>query len=263
MNPLKRPSSSSKTKKCGRLLVQVHEATDFPIPSNFDIGNNPKLVVKVGSASSYDVFPRKIASSSNVATSTFGWKGRVKVDTTYKLSFELFDEGSLIGSAIVRYKKLHRGETTEMWYDLEPTGRIRVTLQALTFGKIMKPVTHQQAFFSFAKLKRAFPLKSDRPGEPGADREPVPLVEYNEKDISRTLPHIASGASGVVYKGYVKNREDLVAIKDIPVTGPHLFEAWKNEVAFMRENPHHSIVAVHGFWVGTARTLKDNQEPMN
>lgn len=72
-------------------------------------------------------------------------------------------------------------------------------------------------------------------------------MEYQLKDISRILPHLAAGASGVVYKGYVKNRNELVAIKDMPVTGPHLFEEWRNEVEFMHQNPHPYIVSVYGF----------------
>lgn len=61
---------------------------------------------------------------------------------------------------------------------------------------------------------------------------PVAIREYKVSEITRTLPHIASGTYGIVYKGKVKvcdvnlslsyfsqDRKSIVAIKDIKVTG--------------------------------------------
>lgn len=54
---------------------QVHEVNSFTVPSRFDVGSNPKLVLHVG-ASKYDLFPKKISSQGSAATAHFDWKGR-------------------------------------------------------------------------------------------------------------------------------------------------------------------------------------------
>lgn len=93
---------------------------------------------------------------------------------SYKVQFELFDGDNLIGAAALRFKKLHRGEEMVEWVSLEPVGKLHVTLQALTFGKIstlyfvrfslirsVKPVANQPAsFFSLATIKKALPLST-------------------------------------------------------------------------------------------------------
>jgi serine/threonine protein kinase len=73
------------------------------------------------------------------------------------------------------------------------------------------------------------------------------IKEYRKNQIRRHLPHIAAGHFGIVYKGNVSNRKDIVAIKDIRVTDYTLFEEWKREVEFMSQHKNTFIVQVYGF----------------
>uniref|UniRef100_A0A6B2L5V4 Protein kinase domain-containing protein n=1 Tax=Arcella intermedia TaxID=1963864 RepID=A0A6B2L5V4_9EUKA len=61
------------------------------------------------------------------------------------------------------------------------------------------------------------------------------------------MPHIGQGTFGIVYKGTVKDRKIVVAIKDIIVKDHTSFEEWKKEVEFMSNNTHKYVVEVYGY----------------
>jgi len=55
-----------------------------------------------------------------------------------------------------------------------------------------------------------------------------------QKGQIKRMQQIAKGTSGIVYKGFVKDRKEEVAIKDITVKDASVFEEWKKEVDVMR-----------------------------
>lgn len=50
-----------------------------------------------------------------------------------------------------------------------------------------------------------------------------------------------------MFKGLVKDRKDEVAIKDMEVKDPSVFNEWKREVEFMSQYQNDFVVEVFGF----------------
>lgn len=76
----------------------------------------------------------------------------------------------------------------------------------------------------------------------------LPIKEYKKSHIKRELPHIGQGTFGIVYRGTVKDRKNIVAIKDIKVKDNATFDEWKKEVEFMSFNTHKYIVEIYGYY---------------
>jgi len=134
------------------------------------------------------------------------------------------------------------------WYPLKPEGQgeLLIELVAVNFGKIAKPIRKMQG--QTVQLANDQYLQTRAPISAPADSPKKDLIkEYKKSQIRRNLPHIAAGHFGIVYKGYVSNRKEIVAVKDIKVTDYTLFEEWKKEVEFMSQHKNTFIVQVYGF----------------
>lgn len=67
------------------------------------------------------------------------------------------------------------------------------------------------------------------------DSEPGPVLKlYKDTEIQRIYPHIAKGSYGVVYKGNVFDRKEIVVIKDMETKNESARADWQKEIEMMK-----------------------------
>lgn len=220
-------------KEKDRIQVVIGEARDLLRPDRIEAGVCPLLLLQSG-ASSVEVKPREAKYEGSSVVLNYKWRGRLEAAADSKLQYSIFDgdtSGRLIAKGFLKYKKLHRGEVSSDWRTLEPVGRLHVEITP-AFGKIDKPQSSRHADGLFGAIAQINPFVKAKKEDPSRPR-PTALREFKASQIQRTLPHLASGASGVVYKGYVKDLEAVIAIKDMPVNKMSVFSEWKREVRLL------------------------------
>lgn len=243
MNVLKKQFSKVLEKE---VRFEIKEAKNLAIPFCKE-PSNPIVIFQCGKTERLvEPIPDRALRSRDVI---YNYEGLINPGFENRISIQIRDNGIVIGTCKISIQKLYRGVRDSRWYKLKPEGQGEILIQmvAINFGKIEKPPLTLQSLPVPINNSSYIQTRSSKTlSKPVAENQQI-LKQYKKQQIKRILPHIAAGHFGIVYKGYVRDRKELVAIKDIKVTDYTLFEEWKREVEFMSQHSNKFVVQVHGF----------------